>query len=61
MWGAGLGPAVVVESADTFPITYIKTADGSYAALLDPIDYDFLQQANSLDAILERQLDFCML
>jgi hypothetical protein len=61
MWGAGLGPAVVVEAADTLPITYIETADGSYAALLDTIDYDFLipSTTNGLDAMRERQLDFC--
>jgi hypothetical protein len=63
MWGAGLGPAVVVEAADTLPITYIETADGSYAALLDGVDYDLLMpgSVNSLDAFRERQLDFCML
>ena len=61
MWGAGLGPAVVVEAADTLPITYIETADGSYAALLDTIDYDFLipSATSGLDAMRERQLDFC--
>ena len=63
MWGGGLGPAVVVEAADTLPITYIETADGSYAALLDAIDYDFLVPSgvNGVDAVRERQLDFCML
>ena len=63
MWGGGLGPAVVVEAADTVPITYIETADGSYAALLDAIDYDFLMPSNSngLDVVRERQLDFCMM
>ena len=61
MWGAGLGPAVVVEAADTLPITYIETADGSYAALLDTIDYDFLipNATSGLDVMRERQLDFC--
>ncbi len=63
MWGGGLGPAVVVEAADTVPITYIETADGSYAALLDAIDYDFLMptSSNGIDAVRERQLDFCMM
>ena len=62
MWGGGLGPAVVVEAADTLPITYIETADGSYAALLDAIDYDFLiPSVNGVDPVRERQLDFCML
>ena len=62
MWGGGLGPAVVVEAADTMPITYIETADGSYAALLDAIDYDFLiPSVNGVDPVRERQLDFCML
>jgi hypothetical protein len=64
MWGGGgLGPAVVVEAADTMPITYIETADGSYAALLDTIDYDFLVPTgvNGVDGVRERQLDFCMM
>jgi hypothetical protein len=62
MWGGG--PAVVVEAADTVPITYIETADGSYAATLDNIDYDILISGgtgNGVDVVRERQLDFCML
>jgi len=62
MWGSGLGPNVVVEAADTVPITYIETADGSYAATLDNLDYDILiQGSNGVDVVRERQLDFCML
>ena len=56
MWGAG--PAVVVEAADTVPITYIETVDGTY---VENIDYDILiPGTNGLD-VRERQLDFCML
>ena len=45
MWGAGtsLGPAVVVEAADTVPVTYIEASEIVYsAASLDNIDYDYL-------------------
>ena len=59
MWGAGIGPAVVVEAADTVPITYIETVDGTY---VDNIDYDILiPGTNGVDSVRERQLDFCML
>ena len=63
MWGSGqLGPAVVVEAADTLPITYIETADGSYATTLDNLDYEILiPGGNGVDSVRERQLDFCML
>ncbi len=62
MWDSGLGPNVVVEAADTLPITYIETADGSYAATLDHLDYDILiPGGNGVDSVRERQLDFCML
>ena len=44
MWGAGnsLGPAVVVEAADTVPVTYIEAAEIVYSASMDNIDYDYL-------------------
>jgi len=59
MWGGGIGPAVVVEAADTVPITYIETVDGTY---VDNLDYDILiPGTNGVDAVRERQLDFCML
>lgn len=78
MWGAGtLGPAVVVEAADTVPVTYIEASEIVYsAAALDNIDYDYLYQpvttavtsaAATTDTIVrnsavrERQLEFNML
>merc|ERR1712223_1454090 len=43
MWGSGsLGPAVVVEAADTVPVTYIEASEIVYSASAeDNIDYDY--------------------
>lgn len=76
MWGAGtLGPAVVVEAADTVPVTYIEASEIVYsAASLDNIDYDYLYPVTTVtsaaattdtivrnSAVRERQLEFNML
>ena len=77
MWGAGtLGPAVVVEAAETVPVTYIEASEIVYsAASLDSIDYDYLYPVTTSgptvvsnaetmvrnSAVRERQLEFNML
>jgi len=77
MWGAGgLGPAVVVETADTIPVHYIEASEIVYssAANLDNIDYDYLYPVSTASAVTtatttveavpqrrERQLEFNML
>lgn len=76
MWGAGtLGPAVVVEAADTVPVTYIEASEIVYNASLDNIDYDYLYPVVTTttnlptstetvvrnSAVRERQLEFNML
>jgi len=48
MWGAGtLGPAVVVEAADTVPVTYIEASEIVYSASLDNIDYEYFYPVTS--------------
>jgi hypothetical protein len=75
MWGSGtsLGPAVVVEAADTVPVTYIESTEIVYSATsLDNIDYDYLYPVtavttvptdtlNAVNNVRERQLEFSML
>lgn len=77
MWSASAnGPAVIVESANAVPVTYIETVDavgaGNAAAAfttanLESIEYDYLYPVgnggvttNAIE-VRERQLDFCML
>lgn len=40
MWGTG--PAVVVETSDTVPISFLETVDGNYAAVLESNHSDVL-------------------
>ena len=73
MWGAGstLGPAVIVETNEALPVTYIEGEGGLIysAASLDNIDYDYLYPATTSgtssvvstvrsSAANERQLEF---
>ncbi len=68
MWSASAnGPAVIVESANALPVTYIETVDaGSLASVttLDNMEYDYFAPvgatSNAIE-VRERQLDFCML
>ncbi len=81
MWGGGptgvgsVGPAVVVEAADTVPVAYIEGSEIVYSATtLDNIDYDYTTVTGAVgiptaittcDGIngrfMERQLEFSAL
>ena len=75
MWSAPHGPAVVVEVADTVPVTYIESTgmNGSneQSVYIDNMEYDYLYSSGTPSApehpvgagasVRERQLDFCML
>ncbi|TRY70026.1 hypothetical protein TCAL_15013 [Tigriopus californicus] len=64
MWSASAnGPAVVVEAANSVPVTYIESNDSNFSvSSLETIEYDYLYQVTpSSHEVRERQLDFCML